>query len=933
MKLSFVRYLILLTLGLLLALGFRPAYSQLVPENRQTSIPIEVSAQSHTQSLLEQGRSHYEQSQWNEAIAAWQLALEHPSLSRQQQATLYTYLGMAYGKVGDWEAGERAIANALQQLKNLPENSDHAYLFAQALNTQGQLAFAQGHPESALASWQAATDIYQNLNYASGITGSLINQSRAFETLGHYRRACQILLKAADLSEQSCDVNGNRAISSITKAFEHQPNAMLQSLGLRSLGQTLRLTGQLPVAQQLLEKSVAIAKAQDLHQQHLLSLLSLAQIEQDLVEQAIYRLGQAGSGADSSAIQALVEQVLEHYKEAENLAQSLIGDNGQLLALATIRHFSLLAILQSTAANNGLSINVTPQLQNQLLKAQNISPLPSSRMAIYANIQLAKAYITLLPSPFAPSITEIATLLSETHQQAITLNNIQAQSYALGTLGHLYKQIAKQDNRQETWQQAQQVTETALQLAQTAQAPHIAYQWQWQLGRIHTAQQASEKAVADYQAAVQTLQTLRQDLVAIDSEAQFSFRDNIEPLYREFVALLIQTSTETSPSQQNLSKAIQEIDALQLTELENFLSCNLTQTFQLSEPQTETTTAIIYPIILADQLAVITRLPQTTAQKQTTALQFHHIDHPEADVTQVLSDLRQQAENRYLSDDFLERSQKVYDWIIRPIKPQLDAQNIQTLVFVSDGALRSVPMGILHDGQHFLLEDYAIAVSPGLQLPQAETLNQVKLDAIAFGLSETRPNFQPHEGFAPLSNVEHELATIDTQLPSRQYLNQDFTADALQSLSHSSRASIVHLATHGQFSSNPDDTYLLTWDRRITLNDFGQILQNPTTSEAKDIELLILSACKTASGDNRATLGLAGVAIQSGARSTIASLWSVDDQSTAELMTRLYKRLGQSSNALSRAEILRQAQLELIHTPGYRAPFYWAPYVLVGNWS
>lgn len=938
MKSSFIRYLILLTLGLLLALGFRPAHSQPVPaENGPSSVPTEVSPSS----FLEQGRSHYQQSQWNEAISAWQSALEQPNISEQQQATLWSYLGMAYGKVGDWDAGESAIANTLQYLENLPENSDslpesprhRAHLLAQTLNAQGQLSFAQGRPESALASWQAATDIYQTLNYATGITGTLINQSRAFETLGHYRRACQTLLIAIDLADQSCDVNSDQTLDTIIQAFEHQPNATLQSLGLRSLGQVLRLTGQYPEAHQLLEKSVNISKEQDLQQQYLLSLLSLAQIEQDLIKQASDRFKQTSLEVDRSDITILTEQALSRYTVAESLARSLTGDNGQLLTQTIIQRFSLLATIQSTAANNSLSIDITPQLQDQFLKVKNLPSRPPSRAAIYTNIQLAKAYITLLPSPFAPPLTDTATLLTETHQQAITLNDIQAQSYALGTLGHLYEQAAIQDNRQETWQQAKQVTKTALQLAQTAQSAHIAYQWQWQLGRIYTAQQSSGKAITAYQTAAQTLQTLRQDLVAIDAEAQFSFRDNVEPLYREFVALLVQTSADTSPSQQNLAQAIQEIDALQLTELENFLSCNLTQTFQLSEPQTDSTTAIIYPIILADQLAVITRLPQTTAQKQTATLQFHHITIPEADITQVLSELRQQAENRYLSNELLERSQQVYDWIIKPIEPQLNQQNIQTLVFVSDGALRNVPMGILHNGQHFLIEDYAIAVSPGLQLPQAKSLDQLQLDAIAFGLSEIRSDFQPHSGFAPLTNVENELATINTQLPSRQYLNQDFTAHALQSLGDSRSASIIHLATHGQFSSDPDATYLLAWDQQITLHDFGQILQNQTTSETSNIELLILSACKTASGDTRATLGLAGVAIQSGASSTIASLWSVDDQSTAELMIRLYQKLGQSSVSLSRAEILRQAQLELMHTPGYQAPFYWAPYVLIGNWA
>ncbi|MEM9163431.1 MAG: CHAT domain-containing protein, partial [Cyanobacteria bacterium P01_F01_bin.4] len=335
----------------------------------------------------------------------------------------------------------------------------------------------------------------------------------------------------------------------------------------------------------------------------------------------------------------------------------------------------------------------------------------------------------------------------------------------------------------------------------------------------------------------------------------------------------------------------------------------------------------IYPIILPDQVAVIMRLPQSRE------LQFHRISIPEAKVAQVLTQLRQQAENRYLSESFWDLSEQVYDWLIRPFESDLAQQQIQTLVFVSDGALRNVPMAVLSKAQRFLIEDYAIALSPGLQLPQAQPLSEVKPGAIAYGLSEIRTDFSAHQGFAPLVNVETELAAIETQVGSRQFLNQAFTSKALQALGINYAAPVVHLATHGQFSADPDETFLLAWDRRITLNDFSNLLENQGSQTADPIELLILSACKTANGDNRATLGLAGIAIQSGARSTIASLWSVDDQATAEIMQHLYQQLGQLTPNTSRADILRQAQIELLKTPGYQAPFYWAPYVLVGNWS
>ncbi|HBL10917.1 MAG TPA: hypothetical protein DD379_05835, partial [Cyanobacteria bacterium UBA11162] len=136
-------------------------------------------------------------------------------------------------------------------------------------------------------------------------------------------------------------------------------------------------------------------------------------------------------------------------------------------------------------------------------------------------------------------------------------------------------------------------------------------------------------------------------------------------------------------------------------------------------------------------------------------------------------------------------------------------------------------------------------------------------------------------------------------------------------------------ATHGQFSSNPEQTFILTWDEKIKVKEFEDLLRFREQGSANPIELLVLSACQTAAGDKRAALGLAGVAVRSGARSTLATLWSVKDQSTAQLMSEFYQEL---SKGVRKAEALRTAQLNLLKQPKYEHPFYWAPFVLVGNW-
>ncbi len=141
---------------------------------------------------------------------------------------------------------------------------------------------------------------------------------------------------------------------------------------------------------------------------------------------------------------------------------------------------------------------------------------------------------------------------------------------------------------------------------------------------------------------------------------------------------------------------------------------------------------------------------------------------------------------------------------------------------------------------------------------------------------------------------------------------------------------IIHLATHGQFSSKAENTFILAWDRAINVIELDEILQSRTTTTQTGIDLFVLSACQTATGDNRATLGLAGVAVKAGASSTLATLWSVSDRATASFMSQFYRELTQTN--LTRSEALRHTQRTFLEKTEFQHPFFWAPYTLVGNW-
>lgn len=261
---------------------------------------------------------------------------------------------------------------------------------------------------------------------------------------------------------------------------------------------------------------------------------------------------------------------------------------------------------------------------NQLEAAQHLwedlslERLTPSRTSIYAKIDLARNLACLhqklegqkLGSQM-PSWQEIDRLLETAVREAKSLEDTQSLSYALGNRGGLYEYLARKYNQPQFQRLARQLTEEALLLAQPSAFPSIAYQWQWQLGRLWQSQGEREQAIAAYREAVATLNVVRGDLLTTNTDVQFSFRDNVEPVYRQLVDLLLQADTSTSPQPKELASAVALIDSLQLAELENFLRCNLLPADQ--NPSDIATAAesaaFIYPIVLEDRLAVIFKLP------------------------------------------------------------------------------------------------------------------------------------------------------------------------------------------------------------------------------------------------------------------------------------------------------------------------------------
>ncbi|NEO69784.1 CHAT domain-containing protein [Moorena sp. SIO3H5] len=801
----------------------------------------------------QQAQHLYETGQYQEAIPLLEQMISNYSNSGDIIGEINSLVNLAlvYQSLGDREEAKQTLSQSFNRLSQLPKTKERQQVKAQILEVQGQVYLSLGQAKKALSTWQETSVIYQDLEDINKLTESQIYQVQALRVLGLYNKA-------------------TKTLNQIKETIQDQPDSKLKSTALQYLGDVLRRVGKFQDSQEILQQSLAIAENLPY---------------QTLIAEILLSLG------DTARLKRDTESALEFYQRV--VEESPLPDSkiqGQLNQLSI-----LIATQEWSQARKLL-----PAIENTLSK---LSP---SKTAINASINLAKTISKSKTNQLKTS-NSLATYLADALKLARDLGDKRAEAEAIGNLGTLYEYNQRLD-------EAEELTEKALVIAQEIQAPDLAYQWQWQLGRILNLKQDKKNAIAAYSQSVQTLKSIRSDLVAISSDIQFGFRESVEPVYRELVGLLL----EPNASQENLKQARDVIESLQLAELDNFFRDACLDAKPVNIDEIDSNAAILYTIILPDRLEVIATLPGQPLRQITTNL-------PQAEIEEQLASVKINITSpwRALKKENL---QKIHDWLIGAIQTELANSNILTLVFIPDGALRNLPMSVLYDGKNYLIEKYNIAVAPSLQLIDSKALVRQNFSALTAGVTEVRPH-RPNLGALP--GVKVELENIKAEVPSLILLNEYFTESNFNTEVNTSGYEVVHLATHGEFSSVAEETFLLTWDEEINLNELNSLIRGDQ-KQKNPIELLVLSACRTATGDSRAALGLAGVVVRGGARSTIASLWSVEDLATTELMTRFYKRLGQGQ--VTKAEALRLAQQELLQSEQYNHPFYWSAFILLGNW-
>ncbi len=368
--------------------------------------------------------------------------------------------------------------------------------------------------------------------------------------------------------------------------------------------------------------------------------------------------------------------------------------------------------------------------------------------------------------------------------------------------------------------------------------------------------------------------------------------------------------------------------------------------------------ALSYFVTLKDRLDLVLVLPSKNATKNSAPLPVRRITlrANAEDIKLLAQEFRQEITNprKTGTTSYLPSAQKLHQLLIAPLEAELRANKVQTLIISADNHLRSIPLSALHDGKQFLIEKYSIALIPSFGMTDTRYSDLRQASLLAMGISKST------QEQVPLPAVAVEISEVAQKLWSqgKGFLDEEFTLDKLKSLTQKQRYGIIHLATHAEFQKGKQDkSFIQFWGEKLSLDKLRQYTSESGWNKSPTIEMLVLSACRTALGDEQAELGFAGLAFQAGVKTVIGSLWYVSDTASLTLMSEFYSQL---KTAPTRSEALRQAQLSLLQgkvqlegdrillsngqivvlPPNLSAtklnlthPYFWSAYTLVGNWN
>jgi CHAT domain-containing protein len=411
------------------------------------------------------------------------------------------------------------------------------------------------------------------------------------------------------------------------------------------------------------------------------------------------------------------------------------------------------------------------------------------------------------------------------------------------------------------------------------------------------------------------------------------------------------------------------------TELQDFLGerCGVETSSSGNKGVVPARLGILYPVILKNRLELLLETPSGIVRR-TSSVSSSTLRVTALSLADAL---------RFGTGDYLAPAQDLYAWLLAPFDSVIADQQLQNLVIVSAGALRLVPMAALHDGQRYAIEKIALSVVTGMSLTNSNVPLNRTTDSLVAGVSTPGPVVEKLEpslvasildpavtrsrsglamnvqtramhaipaNAAPMASlsdesqqrkledlraslslpgVKIEVDALNTILKGKTQFDSGFTVNLFQNAMRSGDYRIVHIASHGVFGGNAESSFIMAYDDVLSLNNLQSLLRSETFQD-NPIELLGLSACQTAEGNDRAPLGISGAAIKARAKSVLGTLWPISDDAAQSVMKKFYTEI--AHNAQTKTEALRQAQIELMRQPEFAHPFFWAPFVLIGNW-
>ena len=509
------------------------------------------------------------------------------------------------------------------------------------------------------------------------------------------------------------------------------------------------------------------------------------------------------------------------------------------------------------------------------------------------------------------------------------------------------------------------------------QAADLIINLEWRQARLYQAEGKPDAALAAYTRAIAQIEAVRQDIPIEYDDGRSSYRSTFEPLYLGYLDLLLRGLDKQpfAARSAGLRQAVNAIESTRQAELQDFLGdrCSVEAVQGAGSRGLAPGTSVLYPVSLPDRIELLLETPSGILRASSPV--------KNADLRTAVSILAEGL--RYGIDSYREPSKQLYDWLLRPLSAALTEQQIHNLVVVPDGPLRLVPFAVLNDGEKFFIERYAVSTVTGISMTNTGAPLTHDVSALLAGVSRPGEVIDKLDGAmaalivqpkAPkgavgglafksevralralpvrpagldaadwsasrvaelrtqmaLPGVKVEVDTLGSLLKGTVLLDSQFTAGRFRDEAESGAYRIVHVASHGIFGGSAETSFLLAYDELLTMSNLQSLLKSDQVQK-RPIELLSLSACETAEGNDRAPLGISGAAIKARAKSVLGTLWPVNDAAAKSMMIKTYQ--GIALEKLSKTEALRQAQISLINDPELSHPFFWAPFVLIGNWQ